>query len=324
MLLHTHTVMSYILGLTAAGMFFHLARLREPVNARKWLMAFYLGLIIWQIENIIRYSMPVSYFTTLTYKLQTTFVLIPMLAVAHIAHSQYAYRFLIPTYKKERDLVLKVSVILSVCELLFVAWNEFVKKGSIDDTLVSAFFYSSLYTFWIIIVCIRKARHLRYSHPSASKSHYLYAAINGCYVGAAVFSIIFGFFSVPGFWSYFLFVWLGNLAAIVLYIVTAAVPADFQTKITGFGFVLAASFLTIITLTFNPPVFLDDTPGRSAQQLSLIRLMIITTVVLLMIVVLMPLMLRVSMTEPLKRLLEGVKRVNSGKLDTVVAVGSAR
>jgi signal transduction histidine kinase len=265
--------------------------------------------------------MPIGYFSTLPYKLQTVFVLIPMLGVAHISHSQYAYRFLIPTFKKERHIALVVSIIIFISELAFVAWNEFIYEGGIDMTLKSAFFYSSLYTFWIILLSFRKARFLHLSHPSATRAHYIYAAINGCYVAAAVFSIIFGFFSLPGFWSYFSFVWFGNLAAIVLYIVTAAVPANFQTKITGFGFVLAASFLTIITLTFNPPILLENTAGRLAQQESLSRLMIITTVVVLMIVLLMPFMLKVSITKPLLRLLDGVKQVNAGNLDTVVAVG---
>jgi two-component system NtrC family sensor kinase len=321
MLLHTHTVMSFILGLTATGMFMHLKQLKQPVNARKWLMGFYLGLIIWQIENMVRYSAPVEYFDTLPYKLQTVLVLIPMLALAHISHSQYAYKFLEATHEKERRIFLRVSYVLSLAEFLFVCWNEFINKGGMAITLLSAFFYSSLYTFWIIILCLRKAKRLRPTNFRASNAHYIYAAINGCYVAAAIFSLLFGFFSVPGFWSYFLFVWLGNLAAIVLYIVSAAVPASFQTKITGFTYVLAASFLTIVTLTFYPPVFLTDLPARVAQQGGLTRLIIIITIMVLMIVTLMPFMLRISLTNRLNRLLLGVQRVNSGKLDTQVNEG---
>lgn len=321
MLLHTHTVMSLILGLTATGMFVHLIRLRQPVHAKNWLILFYLGLLIWQIENIIRYSMPLEYFVTNAYRIQTVFMLIPMVALTHIAHSQYAYKFLVATHERERKIFLWVSVLLSLSEFLFVAWNEFYKHGAMAFTLLSAFFYSSIFTFWIIALALRKAKVLRITNLKVSKAHYLYACINACYAGASIFSLFFGFFSVPGFWSYFLLVWLGNLASIVLYIITAAVPAGFQTKITGFAFVIAASFLSITTLVIYPPVYLTDITGRLTQQQGLFRLLIIIVIVAVMIVILMPFMLRVSLTDRLKLLLEGVKKVNSGNLDTRVPEG---
>lgn len=61
MLLHTHMVLSVILGLTAAGMFAHLYRLKQHVKAGKWLRLFYLALLLWQIENVVRYSVPLNY-----------------------------------------------------------------------------------------------------------------------------------------------------------------------------------------------------------------------------------------------------------------------
>jgi signal transduction histidine kinase len=321
MLLHTHTVMSLILGLTATGMFVHLIRLKQPVNAKKWLILFYLGLLVWQIENMIRYSMPLEYFVTLTYKIQTVFVLIPMIALTLIAHTQYAYRFLAATHERESKIVFWGSLLLSSGEFLFVAWNEFYNQGTMATTLLSGFFYSSLFTIWIIILALRKAKVLRKGNPKASRAHSLYAVINACYAGASIFSLLFGFFSVPGFWSYFLLVWFGNLASIVLYIVTAAIPAGFQTKITGFAFVFAASFLSITTLIIYPPVYLDDIPGRLAQQEGLSRLLIIIAIVALMIVILMPFMLKISLTSRLQLLLEGVQKVNSGNLNTHVEEG---
>ena len=318
MLLHTHTVMSLILGLTATGMVVHLTRLKQPVNAKKWLILFYLGLLVWQIENMIRYSMPLEYFVTLTYKIQTVFMLIPMIALTLTAHTQYAYRFLVATHERESKIVFRVSLVLSSAEFLFVAWNEFYNHGTMATTLFSGFFYSSLFTIWIIILVLRKAKVLRTVNPKASKAHFLYAGINACYAAASIFSLLFGFFSVPGFWSYFLLVWFGNLASIVLYIVTAAIPAGFQTKITGFIFVFAASFLSITTLIIYPPIYLEDIPGRLAQQEGLFRLLIIIAIVAVMIVILMPFMIKISLTSRLKLLLEGVQKVNSGNLDTHV------
>ncbi|MEO8766206.1 MAG: ATP-binding protein [Ginsengibacter sp.] len=313
--------MSLILGLTATGMFVHLIRLQQPVNAKNWLILFYLGLLIWQIENMIRYSMPLEYFVTLLYRIQTVFMLIPMIALTLVAHTQYAYRFLVATHERESRIVFRISLLLSAGEFLFVAWNEFYNKGTMATTLLSGFLYSSIFTTWIIILLVRKARVLIKINPKAAKAHFLYAGINACYAAASILSLSFGFFSVPGFWSYFLLVWFGNLASIVLYIVEAAIPASFQTKITGFTFVFAASFLSITTLIIYPPIYLGDIPGRLSQQGGLFRLLIIIAIVAVMIVILMPFMLRISLTGRLKLLLEGVQAVNSGDLDTHVAEG---
>ena len=321
MLLHTHSVMSFILGLTAAGMFMHLITLRQPVNAKRWLVLFYFSLMCWQVENIIRYSMPLEYFTTTLYKLQTVVFLIPLIAVTLVAHTQFAYRFLATTYKREQKIVFRISIFLSVAEVLFVAWNEFYNNGGMAITLLSAFFYGLFFTFWIIILSIRKSKFLRHTDPKASRAHLIYAAINSLYAGASIFSLMFGFFSVPGFWSYFLLVWIGNLASIVLYIVTAAIPASFQTKITGFTFVLAATFLSLITLFLYPPVFLTDTEGRLSQQGGLIRMLIIIAIAAFLIVLLMPFMLRISLTTPMQRLIEGVQKVNSGNFNAQIEVG---
>ena len=184
-----------------------------------------------------------------------------------------------------------------------------------------AFSYASLFTLWIIILALRKAVYLRHINQRASKSHLVYASINGCYVLGSFFSLFFGFFSPLGFWSYFLFVWLGNLASIVLYIVSAAIPASFQVKVTGFTFVLGATVLTIITLTFYPPAVLTNVPMRQAQQPGLVNLIVVISGVALLIIVLMPFMLKISITTPLQRLLQGVEQVNAGKLETQVRVG---
>lgn len=320
-ILHTHAVMSFILGLVAAGMFVHLIKLKGIVKAKNWLAAFYFAVLIWQIENIFRYSSPISYFNTIAYKLQTILVLIPALAVTHISHVQFAYQFMLDTYPKERKISLKITIILWLAELAIVIWNEAMHSDTMAFMLITAFFSSFLNTLWVIILSVRKARYLSVLNKKSSKAHYIYAGINGCYVFASLFSLYFGFFSTPGFWSYFSFVWLGNLASIVLYIVSSAVPAGFQTKVTGFTFVLAATVLSIITLTLYPPVLLNNTAVRLQQNAGLLKMMGIIAIVAVIIVVFMPLMLKISLTTPLQRLLKGVEQVNAGKLETQVPVG---
>jgi signal transduction histidine kinase len=314
--------MSFILALTAAGMFYHLVTVRQPVKGRKWLVGFYLGLCIWQLENVFRYSMLPGYIGSTAYKIEMILILIPALSLTLICHTQYVYRFLVDLYERERRLVLRISIFLFLAEVSFVAWNELTNKtNAVYITRLSAFLYSSIFTIWIIILALRKSRLLHSINHRASKAHFIYAGINACYVAGSLISLVFGFFSGPGFWSYFLFVWFGNLASIVLYIVTSAVPASFQTKVTGFTFVLAATVLCIITLAFYPPDYAADMSVQLAQQTGLKRLMMITAVVAFLIVLLMPFMLKISLVKPLQRLIVGIEKVNAGNLDTQVTVG---
>ena len=321
MLLHTHSVMAFILALIAAGMFTHLYRLRQPVKAKGWLMAFYLALFGWQMENLFRYSLPVSYSDTMMYKLSVVVVLVPCLTATLITHTQYVYRFMAHPWPRESRIVLWVSAGLFLLELGYVFWHQFIRTAPGPDWRISAFLLSSVFSLWMIIVALRKAFLFRATDPQIAKAHYYYAGINGCYAIGSTISAMFGFLTVAGSWSYFMFVWLGNLAAIVLYIVSAAVPAGFQTKITGFTFVMSATILCIVTLTFYPPDYAASFAEQALQHRGLLRLMVITLLVSAMTIGLMPIILRVSMTAPLQRLLRGVRAVNEGKLDTQVDVG---
>lgn len=313
--------MSLILLLTAVGMLVHLLTLRQSMYAKKWLVCFYLGVSCWQVDNMMRYSAPLDYYGTTFYKVQTVFWLIPFLAITLVSHCQYVYRFIADTFPRERKIAFWAGIGISVGEMLFVAWNEWYNDSNMPLMLQSAFFYGSVFTVWIIVLALRKAMYLRLIDPRASYFHFVYAAVNGCYVVGSLISLFCGFFSAAGFMSYFLFVWLGNLASIVLYIVSASVPASFSIKITGFAFVLAATVLTLITLTFYPPALLTDLPERLRQQEGLTKLMVLATVVALLIVLLMPFMLKISFTTRLQNLVAGVQEVNAGHLDTQVKVG---
>ncbi|HVE60545.1 MAG TPA: ATP-binding protein, partial [Chitinophagaceae bacterium] len=183
------------------------------------------------------------------------------------------------------------------------------------------FLYSTIFTIWIIILCIRKGLYLRSIGDRAAQAHFIYATVNASYVCGTITSVFFGIYSIAGYWTYFLFIWFGSLASIVLYIVFAAVPASFQTKITGFTYVLAATLLTIITLILYPPSNTAIMTEQLARHKGLLRLLFLIILIAMLIVTLMPFMLKISITRPLQRLLEGVQNVNQGKLETQVPVG---
>ncbi|HEY0059467.1 MAG TPA: HAMP domain-containing protein, partial [Flavisolibacter sp.] len=313
--------MSYILGLTAAGMFTHLNKVTQPIKGKTWLILFYMGLTGWQVENVIRYSVAPEYYGSAVYTLQTIFIYIPFLSLTLIAHTQYTYRYLKSCFRREQKIVLWATVVLSCLVFSIVTWNELYNDGDLSVLLLSCFALGLFITVWNIVLCIRKSVHLRRVNRTLSRAHSRLALFNAFFVGASVCSLVFGFFSTLGFWSYFLFVWFGTLASIVLYITTSAVPANFEVKVTGFVFILAASVFSIITLAFYPPVLPDDLPNRLLQQTGLRNLMLIITIVVCIILLLLPYMLKISFTKRLQNLLSGVQSVNAGKLDTRVPVG---
>jgi len=204
--------MSYILALTAAGMFVHVSRVKDGMNGKRWLVAFYLGLAGWQLENVIRYSLPPAYYETTEYSLQTVFIYIPFLSLTLIAHTQYTYRYLTSCFRREQKIVLWASIGLSSILFGIVCWNERYNQGSLVVLLLSCFALGLFITVWNIVLCLRKASHLKGIDRTASKAHSQLALFNGFFVGASVCSLVFGFFSAMGFWSYFLFVWFGTLA----------------------------------------------------------------------------------------------------------------
>ena len=97
-------------------------------------------------ENVVRYSVPLNYNNSLAYRLQIVLVLTPEIAISIVSHTPYAYRFLVNTYCCVRDQIFKFSIAISIIENLFVAFNVFVLKSNMATTLVSIFFYSTLFT----------------------------------------------------------------------------------------------------------------------------------------------------------------------------------
>lgn len=321
-LLHTHSVMAYILVLVSISMYIYLIRLKVDAPGKRWFTIFYVSQIVWQLGDMIRYSVHPVYVGTLPYQLQIILMFVPALGLVEIAYLQFLYQFVQPAFDRERKVVFYVMVAYVVVLMAFNTWNEFYNHSDLLLMQASMFVYGLLTNIWAMILGWRKSRRLRLQGDELAATGNLYMVyVNLCFVIPCVVAVIFGIYSTIGYWTFFLFLWTGNLAQIVVSITYAAIPTSFQIKLVGFTFVMIGTVLLIVTLVFYPPLFPTDYGPRIAQQDGLIKLFGIITLSTAGLVLILPRILRITLTLPLQRLLEGVERVNTGDLLTVVPVG---
>ncbi len=183
--------------------------------------------------------------------------------------------------------------------------------------------YGLLTNSWALVICLRKARLLQTVDKQAALAHNALALVNGGFIFMCIVAVAFGFYSPIGYWTFFIFIWLCNLAQIIIYITFSAVPASFQIKIAGFSFVTVVTFLTVVTLVFFPPLLPSELPARMAQQKGLGQMFAIIAGATVFVATVLPALLRQSLTNPVKRLLAGVQQVNAGDLTAHVPVGAS-
>lgn len=321
-LLHTHSVMAYILVLVSGSMYIYLTRLKIEAPGKKWFMVFYLSQIFWQVGDMIRYSVHPVYVGTLPYQLQIILMFVPSLGLVEIAYIQFLYRFVQPAFPREQKVLLYVMIGFVLGLIVFNSWNEFYNNSDLLLMQSSMFIYGLLTNLWAIYIGIRKGRLLKkMGNERAAQGNQYLALVNLCFVIPCIVAVIFGIYSAIGYWTFFIFIWAGNLAQIVVSITYAAIPTSFQIKLVGFTFVMIGTVLLIVTLVFYPPLYPTDYGPRMIQQSGLVKLFGIITLSTAGLILLLPRILRITLTEPLQRLLEGVQQVNAGNFNTVVAVG---
>lgn len=321
-LLHTHSIMAFILATTQFGMLLFLLRLKQKTHIRKWMIINYIASIVWQVDQTIRFSLAPSVQGSLIYKIETVLIYSPALAILVLSYFQILYLFLHQPYEKERRWMVRIVVPVAIGLVALNAWNEFVNDSNLFVFQVTSFLYGLITNIWALFISYRKARFLKHMDAHASKAHRLLVWVNIGFIVMCVVAVVFGFYSPVGYWTFFILIWMCNLAQIVIYITYSAVPASFQIKIAGFSFVTVVTFLTMVTLVFFPPLIPTEIEARLLQQQGLKQMFTIIIVATLFIVIVLPGLLRKSLSEPLKRLLMGVKQVNAGDLKVQVLVGS--
>jgi signal transduction histidine kinase len=319
--LHTHTVMAFLLLLLVSGMYFYLRQLKTDSESKKWFQIFYLAQIFWQLSDMFRYSLHPDLIGTLGYKLSVVLVTIPALSILQIAYAQFLYQFLDDTFKKERKVVLYIMIVLSSVACIINIWNEFYNNSEIEVLHLIGFTQGLLFNLWAMFICFRKALKLRKTNPEASAGNLYQGWVINLFVIPCFIILLYGFYSPIGYWSFFVMIWIGNLIQIVIFINFAAVYVNFQDKLVGFNFVIVMTVLMLLALTLYPPFPPDQVEISMKNQDGLLKLILVIIFSMVVIRIIFPIILQKSLTLPLQRLLTGVQQVNEGNLNAKVKVG---
>ena len=319
--LHTHSVMALLLLLLSGKMYLYLSESKGETLGKKWFQVFYFAEVFWQTSDTIRYSLHPSYFGGLLYQTTVAFMTVPALVVLMVSFTQFLYMFLVDAFPKERKNALRIMVVVGILCIGTNIWNEFFNHSNLIVFYLTAFTFGLLINIWAMIVCFRKKRFLEKSNPEAAKGNYYMGLVNILSIIPSLLVLAFGFYAPITYWSFFVMIWAGNLFQIVIFINFGALPANFETKLAGFTFVIVMTVLMLVTLTFFPPIPPDELVFSLTQQSGLFKMIVVILLGMAIIQFLLPYILSKTLTQPLQRLLTGVQQVNQGDLTTRVQVG---
>jgi signal transduction histidine kinase len=319
-LLHTHSVIAFIIALSQLGMFLFLMNLKTDFPALRWLKLNYFFGAIWYFDQVVRFSMYPGSEGSFLYKSETIFLYGPVLVGNMISHLQISYLFIQSMFEKERKIILKVLIIFSLLLMGSIIWNEVYNKSNFYVFQVISFVWGILVFVFNFSVTFRKAWSFRKTNHDAYIAFLILTCGSTCFFTLSIICVIFGLFSVIGYWTYFILVFLGEFMQIVAYLRYSSVFVGFQLKITAYNLLMLVVFLTVFTLIFLPPELPENIQGRLLQQDGLKKVFLIIIASVTITSLLLPALLKRTLTRPLQQLLIAVRSVNNGNLDIELPV----
>ncbi len=319
-LLHTHSVIAFIIALSQIGMLIFLMNLKTDFPVLRWLKLNYFASPIWYLDQMVRFSMYPGTEGSLFYKIETIFLYGPVLIFQMYANVQIAYLFIESKFEKERKFILKLLVTLSLILIGSLIWNELFNKSNFDVFQAISFVWGILLFIFIFSVTYRKALSFRNTNQDAYIAFLILTGASLAFFILAIVCVIFKLFSPIGYWTYFILVFLGEFSQIVAYVRYSSVFVGFQLKITAYSLLMLEVFLIVFALFFLPPELPENIPGRLLQQDGLISVFLIIIASVIVTSLFLPALLKRTITRPLQQLLLAVRSVNSGKLDIELPV----
>ena len=317
-LLHTHSVMAFIMVATQLGMLLFLLNSSEQIPVRRWMIINYFASTVWYLDQLFRFSLYPGIEAGLLYKLETIFIYSPALAAMLLANFQIYYLFIESRFEKERKRMAKLVIPLALLLVIAIAWNELKNDSNQLMFQAISFIWGMLTNIGTLIIAARKAWAFKGYRSDGWNAHLLFAGVSSSFIFLSVVNLIYGLYSPIGYWTFFVFIWIGNLMLIITYLTYSSVFVSFQIKITGYSYVVVVSLITVVTLVFYPPLMPLDIKNRILQQSGLMKMFLILSFAILFIIIVLPSLLRRTLTFPLKSLLSAVDKVNAGKLNIVV------
>ena len=317
-LLHTHSLMAFIMVATQLGMLLFLLNSSEQIPVRRWMIINYFASTVWYLDQLFRFSLYPGVEGGLIYKLETIFIYTPALAAMLLANFQIYYLFIESRFEKERKRMEKLVIPLALLLVIAIAWNELNNESNLLMFQAISFIWGMLTNIGTLIIAARKAWAFKGYRSDGWNAHLLFAGVSSSFIFLSVVNLIFGLYSPIGYWTFFIFIWIGNLMLIITYLTYSSVFVSFQIKITGYSYVVVVTLITVVTLVFYPPLMPLDINNRMLQQSGLMKMFLILSFAILFIITVLPSLLRRTLTLPLNSLLNAVDKVNAGKLNIEV------
>ena len=315
--------MSLIIILTAGLFTVVLIRLPEKADYKRWLIIYFMGLLLWHLMGFLSGGLH-SEIRELTYRYTNT-IFNAGFSLSGVAFIQIAYLFPEIAFKQERKVVFYTTAGICLSFIGLIVWFHFIQNqqglssktyGSFVNPLAGLF--GMLTAFWAVIVYIRKSLYFKGRKPS-------YVLPSKLLAGCTVFMLIIsGLFIYPGaqnLWvilTYTYGMWILVQAKVLIFIIYSAFPIRFLPKMVGFVFASVMVILSVAVMILVPFTTNAENPVNLAQrvfdQQTLLRLMLIIIGSAIFILLIFPLILRVSLIIPLKRLLLGIQQADKGDL----------
>ncbi len=331
-LLSSFSLMALIIIIVALLFFIVIKQSPHQAVYKEWLLIYFLGLMIWHGMGFLSGGLHTQW-RELTYRI-TNSLFNMGLAITCIGFVQVAYLFPDKAFEKERKLVLRISLVVTVAYLLTIVWYHFLSHngagsspngyGAFVNPLAGL--YTLLLDGWVVVVFLRKAAHFRKMGRTA-------VAYPSRLLGLMlmVFIFISLMFIYPGgdhpmvLPIYIYGLWVMLQVQCILFIIYSSFPVSFQTKMLGFTLAVVMAILSITIMAIVPFTTNADTAVNLAQRVhdqeTLIKLCIVIVLSAAFIIGVFPIILRKNMVQPLGRLVEGMKRADEGDLSVTVPEG---
>ena len=329
-LLSSFSLMALIIMLTASLFLVSLFRISNKADYKKWLILYFSGLLIWHSMGFISGGLH-GEARELTYR-YTNLIFNAGLAITCYSLVQLAYLFPVKGFETERKWISRILLVVCAAYVLLIFWFHFIRSqeglssftyGKFVNPLAGVF--SLLLNGWVFFTFIRKSIYFK-KQGSPNRVPARFLAL--CTILTILISILFIYpgaatpFVLP---VYIYGVWILIQAQVLIFIIYSVFPVRFQDKLVGFTFASIMAILSVTTMVIVSFTTNSDNEANILQRIedqeTLRKLLWIILSSAIFILWIYPVILRISLIQPLQRLMAGIQKAEEGDLNVEVKHG---
>ncbi|MEM0963619.1 MAG: ATP-binding protein [Bacteroidota bacterium] len=310
----------------------YLLRVPRGAGAARWLAGFTGATVVYYVFRGLEGS-----FLGLTVEAQWALNLAEsvVIMVGIGALLQFAYRFLEAPFEREARAALAVSG-LGVVGVVVLAFTIRGTDMPREALMASYTVWWLAVDLWAIAVLLRKRQRALAEGRERSARAFL-AFAGACAADAVMLAaiVVVNTISIPaavsnGIWVFLVLpsVFAVHYLRVAVYIAHAPEPTSLRVKLSGLTLAMGLAVIGMTGVLMTDPLNPNLTNGvaqtlEQAESLqgAMIRLLGLMGAVVVFALVVLPFSLQGSLVRPVRRLLDGVRRVNEGEREVTVEVG---